>query len=208
VDGLRNYPDEPDGRRYADRYRQEEESHYDGYRVPDPRYEEPRSWGGEVPAPAPPAVAEGGEQYRTQPIDRDALHRQMQQPGPAPSAAAAGPARAPGHAAPETGPAGGAVYRSGRLRVAAVLAAAAVVAELILLRVLLVAEFGAHGTAGDALAGLFGLAGVPLTTMGLYALATGAASAGQPPGRLWLRVPLAYLPIGLLLLLTAGIAAG
>jgi hypothetical protein len=44
--------------------------------------------------------------------------------------------------------------------------------------------------------------GLPLTGAGLSSLA-----AGGPVGRdIWLRPPLAYLPVGLLLLLAAGLS--
>jgi hypothetical protein len=58
------------------------------------------------------------------------------------------------------------------------------------------------------LGGIFAMCGTPLVTMGLYGLMTGAATAGGPhPGRAWLRTPLAYLPVGLALLIAAGLAA-
>jgi hypothetical protein len=45
--------------------------------------------------------------------------------------------------------------------------------------------------------------GLPLTGIGLYAL----AARGGPSGRdTWLRPPVAYLPVGLFLLLAAGLA--
>jgi hypothetical protein len=57
-------------------------------------------------------------------------------------------------------------------------------------------------------AALFALAGTPMTLIGLYGLATGAATASGPnTGRAWLRTPLAYLPVGLVLILAAGLAA-
>jgi hypothetical protein len=231
VDGLRNYPDEPEQRWYSDRYQAEGDDRYDGYRVPDPRYEEPRGWGLDATPPAtpepPPPLVEA-ERYQTQPLDRGALQRPAPAPppmsappvsppaSPQPTSAPPGPpapvSAAPGHAAPgHAAPAGaadppGAVYRSRRAGVAALLAGAAIFAELLLVRVLLVAEFSAKGTPGGVLAGLFGLAGVPLVTMGLHGLATGAASAGPAPARLWLRLPLAYLPVGLFLLLAAALA--
>jgi hypothetical protein len=98
------------------------------------------------------------------------------------------------------------VYRPRRIGIAAIIAIVTAVAEILLLRVLLVAEFGSKGTPGGVLAGLFALAGVPLVAMGLHGLATGAASAGPSAGRLWLKVPLAYLPIGLVLVIAAGLA--
>jgi hypothetical protein len=235
VDGLRNYPDEPEQRWYSDRYRSEDDDRYDGYRVPDPRYEEPRGWGLETSSPP---VTPEADRYRTQPLDRGALHQSgplgspaapMPSPAPpslgppmstppsgtplsAPPLSAPPTSGAPGspgpiHAAPAVAAQpGGAVYRARRAGVAALLAAAAVLAEILLVRVLLVAEFSSKGTPGGVLAGLFGLAGVPMVAMGLYGLVTGAASAGPAPARLWLRLPLAYLPVGLILLIAAALA--
>jgi hypothetical protein len=45
--------------------------------------------------------------------------------------------------------------------------------------------------------------GLPLTAIGLYSLAGGGAAGGRD---VWLRPPVAYLPVGLLLLLAAGLA--
>jgi hypothetical protein len=59
------------------------------------------------------------------------------------------------------------------------------------------------------LGGLFAMTGIPLVSMGLYGLVTGpAATAGPNPVRSWTRTPLAYLPIGLALLIAAGLATG
>jgi hypothetical protein len=217
VDGLRNYPEEPEQRWYSDRYRTEGDDRYDGYRVPDPRYEEPRGWG--LEQTSPPSSSRIGSDPVSEP---DRYHTQALNPPPPPPAppsmvppmsvpptSGAPGSPAPVQAVPPQAAAaepGGAVYRARRAGVAALLAAAAVVAELLLVRVLLVAEFSSKGTPGGVLAGLFGLAGVPLVTMGLHGLITGAASAGSAPGRLWLRLPLAYLPVGLLLLLAAALA--
>ena len=102
--------------------------------------------------------------------------------------------------------AGGAVYRTKRAGVAVLIGAVAAVSELLILAKVLVAAFGSKGTPGTTLAALLALCGVPLVAIGLYALATGAASAATTPGRAWSRVPLAYLPVGLVLLVAAGLA--
>lgn len=279
MDGLRNYPEEPEQRWYSERYVPEGETRYDGYRIPDPRYEEAQGWGVEAPGePAArtgadlPPLDENPDRYRTQAFDRDTLSRSSAAapvssdpvtstpaglypqvvpaspaapvppvpasgpPAPRPSGTgdpvSPGPAAwgspspghaAPGHAAasgaggpasPSGGPAhsatgaepGGSVYRTRRAGLAALLAGGAIFAELLLVRVLLVAEFGSQAAPGAVLAGLFALAGVPLVALGLHALCTGAGSAGPAPGRLWLRVPLAYLPVGLVLLVAAALA--
>ena len=100
------------------------------------------------------------------------------------------------------------VYRARRAGILGALGAVAVVAELFLLRVLLAGEFGHLVAPGAVLAGLFAMSGVPLVAMGLYGLMTGVAAAGPSPERAWLRTPLAFLPIGLALLIAAGLAAG
>ncbi len=62
--------------------------------------------------------------------------------------------------------------------------------------------------AGAALAPLLAMVGFPLFALGMYALFTGAAAAVHFQGpRVWLKTPLVYLPIALLLLLAAGAAA-
>jgi hypothetical protein len=45
--------------------------------------------------------------------------------------------------------------------------------------------------------------GLPLTSIGLYALAAHSGPSGRDA---WLRPPVVYLPVGLLLLLAAGLA--
>lgn len=59
----------------------------------------------------------------------------------------------------------------------------------------------------DALAPLLAMIAFPLLAVGMYGLATGAATAVQFQGpRVWLRTPLVYLPIALVLLVGAGTA--
>jgi hypothetical protein len=142
------------------------------------------------PAGTVPPTTFGGDpaeqptgQHHTQPIDRSALRRP---PTPGPT-----------------------VYRTRRAGIVGVLGAVAIVAELLLVRVLLAGEFGHTVVPGAVVGGLFAMTGVPLVAMGLYALMTGAAAAAGPtPARAWLRTPLAYLPIGLVLLIAAGLATG
>ena len=100
-------------------------------------------------------------------------------------------------------------YRARRSGIAGLLGVVAVVVEVLVLIKVLSVSITAHPTnVGGVLAGLFALCGVPMIAFGLYGLATGAAIAGGPNvGRAWLRTPLAYLPIGLILIIAAGLAA-
>ncbi len=59
----------------------------------------------------------------------------------------------------------------------------------------------------NALAPLLAMIAFPLLAIGMYGLATGAATAVQFQGpRVWLRTPLVYIPIALGLLVAAGTA--
>jgi len=102
----------------------------------------------------------------------------------------------------ERGGAADAVYRSRRPVSAVVFAAVTVIllipAFLLLIRATFVDDLSARGVVPAVLLTL----GLPLTGFGLYSLAgTGRASTRDA----WLRPPLAYLPIGLVLLLAAGL---
>jgi hypothetical protein len=100
-------------------------------------------------------------------------------------------------------------YRARRSGIAGLLGAVAVVVEVLVLIKVLVDSVTAHPTnTGGVLAGVFAICGIPMVALGLYGLATGAATASGPNvGRAWLRTPLAYLPIGLILVVAAGLAA-
>jgi hypothetical protein len=218
---------EPEGRYDDDRYRTPEPRYSDEpsgdlgrYRDPRPdpltdpalasRPLGPRS-GVELPPPLPadPMERFGAEpRFGTEPVDRSTPRRPP----------ASGPrGGGPGGATPGALPAmptvaaesiGGAIYRTRRVGLAAILAVVALLAELLVVRVLLTGEFGHTVQPNAVLAGIFSMCGTPLVTMGLYGLMTGAATAGGPtPGRAWLRTPLAYLPVGLVLLVAAGLAA-
>ncbi len=121
-----------------------------------------------------------------------------------PSRTPAGPIQAPTTAIT---PVGTTVYPAKRPALGMVIAIVAVVAELLLLPVLIRGELGHGASPEGVLGGLFGLIGIPLVGVGLHALACGAASTGGADQlRPWLRTPLAYLPIGLILLIAAGLA--
>ncbi len=124
-----------------------------------------------------------------------------QQPAPTPTTY---PLQAPTQAMAAPPPA---VYLSRRPGLATLLGIAAVIVELFLARVLITAEFAHIVITNGVLASVFAMAGVPLVAVGLYALAIGAAAASGPnPGRAWLRTPLAYLPVGLILIFAAALA--
>jgi hypothetical protein len=209
VEGLRGgYPDEREGRwypgdsGYGDRYDE------DRYRLPEPRHAEPERPLGAVgprsgvelpPLPTyepelpyePERPFEPGDptgEHHTTPIDRSALRRPAEPPKATPSPT---------------------VYKSHRAGAFVVIAAVAAIVELLLVRVLLVGEFGRVVSAGAVLGSLFAMAGVPFVALGIHALITGpAVTAGPEALRAWLRTPLAYLPVGLVLLIAAGLAAG
>lgn len=198
------------------------------YETPQPQYDS--SYGD-----FPDAVAD--EPVRLSARDRQQLRERAQSGGhPLASALTSGPVATPMvplgspisespmsrpmsppaalHAPTEAIPAGvrqvpTATYRSRRPGLAVLLTLGGVIAELILFKVLLGNAFhSGAGAVSGTLGALFALAGVPMLVIGLYALATGAATASGPqPGRAWLRTPLAYLPIGLLLIVAAGLAA-
>lgn len=94
------------------------------------------------------------------------------------------------------------LYRSRKPLFLVVYGVLAVVADLLMLRPFF------DGLPGvEALAPLLAMLGFPLAAIGMYGLATGAATAVQFQGpRVWLRTPLVYLPIGICLLVAAGAA--
>jgi hypothetical protein len=136
-----------------------------------------------------PGIGEATGEHHTQPIDRAALRRSTEATGPVPT-----PSQT--------------VYKTRRAGVFGLVGGVAAVAELFLVRVLLAGEFGHTVAPGAVLGALFAMTGIPLVAIGGYALITGPVAAGPEVVRAWLRTPLAYLPIGLILLIAAGLAAG
>jgi hypothetical protein len=98
------------------------------------------------------------------------------------------------------------LYFARRAGLVGVLTALAVVAELLLIRVLVTGEFGHTVVPGSVLGSMCAMAGIPLVTIGLYGVMTGMPAAAPRPAVAWARAPLAYLPVGLVLLLAASLA--
>jgi hypothetical protein len=100
------------------------------------------------------------------------------------------------------------IYRARRPAVALLLAVVTVAAAVPVIRVL-IAALGSPLAPGSVLASLLVLLGLPLGAMGMYGLMTGAARVPDaPPAHAWLRPPLGYLVVALVLVLAAGLAAG
>jgi hypothetical protein len=100
---------------------------------------------------------------------------------------------------------GDGVYRARRPALAALLIVLTVVLEVPAIR-LLAASFQRIEVNGTVSGTLLVIA-LPMFAIGLYALASGAAVAPGQAVRVWLRIPLAYLPLGLVLLVAAALAA-
>ncbi|WP_433057423.1 hypothetical protein [Dactylosporangium sp. CS-033363] len=101
---------------------------------------------------------------------------------------------------------GGAVYRSKRPGLAVALVLVTVLFEIPVLRLFIDAMTADQIPAGGTLAGIFMIPALPMFSLGLYGLIGGAAAAA-PGIRPWLRAPLCYLPVALLLFMAAGMAA-
>jgi hypothetical protein len=136
------------------------------------------------PLPGSDPGDNGGVRRQTESIDRSSLRRPNGGPGPL----------------------GDGVYRSRRPGTAAGLIAVTVLMELVALRVLYDAVF-THLSAGGALGAAFAALGLPMFGFGVYGLLGGVAAAPGTGPRVWLRPPLVYLPLALILFLAAGLAA-
>ncbi|MEU8231853.1 hypothetical protein AB0C12_19885 [Actinoplanes sp. NPDC048967] len=95
------------------------------------------------------------------------------------------------------------VYRSRRPVSAIVFAGVTVVLLIPALLLLIRAAFVDDATARGVVPAVLLTLGLPLTGFGLYSLAGGGRTGARDA---WLRPPLAYLPIGLVLLLAAALA--
>jgi len=96
-----------------------------------------------------------------------------------------------------------AVYGARRPVSAVLVAVSTIVLMVPVVRLLLQATFAHDAAAGSIVPAVLLMLGLPLTGVGLYALARG----GRPHARdMWLHPPVAYLPAGLFLVLAAALA--
>lgn len=160
----------------------------------------------------------GAARFHTQPIDRQALLRPESAgpggagfgvPGPGGFDPAAGSGPVPSAGGGVYGAGGGNenVYRSRRPLHAIVFTVATLVLEIVALRVLLAGIIASPVGTSAVLAGALLMIGLPVLAVGLYGVATGAAALSDP-ARAWLRAPGGYLVAGLVLLMSAAVAAG
>jgi hypothetical protein len=97
------------------------------------------------------------------------------------------------------------VYSTRRPRSAVLVAIATVVLMVPVIRLLVDATFAGTPVAHSIVPAVLLTFGLPLTGVGLYALAGGGRAQNRET---WLRPPVVYLPVGLLLVLAAALAVG
>lgn len=193
-------PDRYDERahREPDRY---EEHRYEerGHREPDryeerghrERYDEPRR----ASRPSP------GESARVAPSPRPSSPPMAERPVSVPPRH---PVIAPGSPAPV----GDSLYRSKRPAAAALCWGPTMLLEIPALILLFDAAFGDIRSVSGVISASCVILALPLLAAGLYAVATGAVRAAGPNSiQAWLRPPVAYLSVALVLFLAAGLAA-
>jgi hypothetical protein len=202
-----SYPDEAEPRWYRGEQQQQYadadsygrfDTHGDeaGYRAPDPR------GGGRMPQAAPPPGYGGppvgprsGEPLPPLPTDMP-QRDQMQHP--------AAPRSRPSGSAPVSA----AVDRDRRLGAGFAIWTGVIVFSFPLLRVLLDGAFGSTLSVGGVVSSVLALTALPLGALGLYGVVTGAAQVPGPSAlHAWLRPPVAYLTVALILCVAAGLAA-
>jgi hypothetical protein len=93
----------------------------------------------------------------------------------------------------------------GRPAAGLLLTIAVVIAEVPALRLLLASAFGSTLAAGGLVAGLLLVIALPLGALGLHGLTSDVARAWGFTA--WLRTPVAYLTVALVLFVAAGLAA-
>jgi hypothetical protein len=100
------------------------------------------------------------------------------------------------------------MYRSKRPATAVLIGVAAGVLEVPVLLLLINSAFGSDPVVSGVVASVCLMLALPLAATGLYAVATGAVRAAGPnSAQAWLRPPVGYLSVALVLFVAAGLAA-
>lgn len=216
MDPRRNYPPDPgspdpdtrwyDERPYSPAYSPDYAgSGYDPFAQPDPLTSSSPPLA-PVQPPAPPVSGAGPasgaaptgdipvedySRHRAESIDRDELRRSA--------------AQMPTQMTSQVPSSTGSVYHGKRPGLAILLVVLTVIFELPVLRIFFASVLVSHVNAAGTFSSIFMLLGLPMFALGLYGLIGGAAAAATG-ARAWLRVPLAYLPVALMLFLAAALA--
>ena len=197
-----NYPDDTESRRYRGGEHQypDQEGHTwfegrpeAGFGQPDPR----AGRGGQMYGPSPGMTGQIGQPMVEQ---RPPMHPEAQWDPTSTGTQPAAQSRR-GRSASQSSGGGRSI---GRPAVALLLTIAVVVAELPAVRLLLASAFGSKLAGGGLVAGLLLVIGLPLGAIGLHGL-TGDTARGAGPTA-WLRAPVAYLTVALVLFMAAGLA--
>ncbi len=216
---MEPYRSYSEGRGYPDDRGYPEEPAYSEPRSPEPGYAEAQGWygerrGGDAPPPErtyeeprrdysrppdPPRVDAATPPPRSVPPPEEPPGRRYPLPPPA----------SPGPIGSVSGnPVSDGVYRSRRPATALLLGIPAAVLEVPALLLLADGAFGDPVSPAAVVAGSCLVLALPLLALGLYAVATGAVRAAGPnSAQAWLRPPVAYLSVALVLLISAGLAA-
>lgn len=109
---------------------------------------------------------------------------------------------------PPAAPAQNGVYRTRRPGLAALFFIAVLLFELPAFRLFVSGVFDDPLSSSKTISGIFLIVGLPLFGRGLHALSAGGGRVpDQRAGHGWLHPPVAYLTVGLVLFLAAGLAA-
>lgn len=179
MEGRRGYPDEAEPRWYA--------GQQENIRVPEPRHANPDWYAQPGPLESP-----------TNPMPPVSGAPPANEPPPMAAPPASGSPRARARES---------VYRTGRPALAMLYVIGVVLFEVPAVRLLADGGFGDRVVSSTLVSGMFLVIGLPFLGFGLYALSAGAGRVSDQPGRAWLRPPVAYLTVGLVLLVAAGLAA-
>lgn len=177
------------------------------YSEPEPGYADQGWYGeqrrpGDLPSPEPRGYV---DQPRSDPgWDPGRAPGSVMPPRPAPEEIRRPPV---GPAPGSPGPVSDSVYRSRRPAAALAFGMPAALLEILALILLVEAATADPITASGVVAASCLLLALPLAAYGLYAVATGAVRAAGPnSAQAWLRPPVAYLTVALVLFVAAGLA--